>query len=226
MAAQESRAVNATLSWLLDLVYPPKCAICGKLLKEDEKDACKHCMLELPVFTGEIRCGEFFEGCAAPFRYEGGLRESLLRYKFGGRQHYARFYAVYLAAAIRERFGEEYELISWVPISRRRRLERGYDQAQELAGRTALLLDKPCVRTLRKIKHNRRQSGISDPDERRGNVKNAYRAVRPDGFAGKTVLLIDDIITTGATLSECAGVLRTAGAAHVLAAVAATAARK
>lgn len=218
--------MSKPVKWLLDLLYPPKCVICGKLLRVEEQDACRQCMLSLPICTCPISGGEFFDSCAAPFRYEGDLRESILRFKFSGRQNYADFYALYLAAAVRERPADTFDLVTWVPISRKRRRERGYDQAQVLAKRTAKRLGLPCVRTLRKVKNNRRQSSIQDPAERRGNVKNVYRAVRPERFAGKRILLIDDIITTGATLSECAGVLRTSGADRVSAATVATAKRE
>lgn len=80
------------------------------------------------------------------------------------------------------------------------------------------------VRTLRKRRHNSAQSSLSGREQRRANVLGAYQAVGPDAWAGKRILILDDIITTGATVSECARVLQTAGAAKVL--CAAVAARK
>ena len=70
--------------------------------------------------------------------------------------------------------------------------------------------------TLRKVRDNPPQSGIDDPAERRANVLDAYEAVSPEQFAGKRLLLVDDICTTGATLGECARVLKAAGAADVM----------
>ena len=203
--------------WLLDLIYPPKCVLCGRLLKKNEEGACPRCLMELPILTQGLSGGDFYSAGAAPFRYEGTLRESILRYKFGGRQHYARFFADYLAAAISTHLSGQFDLVSWVPISRRRRFERGYDQARLLAEQTAIQLGMPCVQTLKKIRHNQRQSGIQDDAERRANVKGAYRAVHSERVQGKRVLLIDDIITTGATVSECAYTLRRVGAAGVVA---------
>lgn len=211
------------VKWLLDLVYPPKCVICGKLLKPDETETCKPCLIDLPLNTVPVKPGEFYAACCAPFRYEGMLRESLLRYKFGGRVHYARFYADYLAASVQSQLGGQFDLITWVPISERRRLERGYDQTRLIAEALGKRLGMKPVRTLRKIKHNERQSNLSDAAARRGNVKGVYRAVRPERFAGKRVLLVDDIVTTGATLSECSYMLRLGGATRVVAAAAATA---
>ena len=113
----------APIKWLLDLIYPPKCVLCGRLLSEDEARVCKRCLMELPVNPLEVPDVEFVEHCVSPFVYRDTLRESLLRYKFGGRQHYADFYGLYMAACIRERLSV-CDLISWVPISRRRRAAR------------------------------------------------------------------------------------------------------
>ena len=222
MAAAEGGGLKP-VKWLLDLIYPPKCVLCGRLLQKDEENACPRCLLELPILTVLLDGGDFYSACAAPFRYEGKLRESILRYKFGGKRHYAQFYAEYLAASIRAQLGGKFDLITWVPISRRRRRERGYDQARTLAELTAKRLGCPCVQTLKKTKHNRRQSGIDSDEARRANVKGVYRAVKPERFAGKRLLLIDDIITTGSTISECAFTLRRAGASGVAAAVTAAA---
>ena len=76
--------------------------------------------------------------------------------------------------------------------------------------------------TLEKCTHNRAQSSLTGAEERFENAKGVYRAVQPERFAGKRVLLIDDIVTTGATMSECARVLRKAGAAEVVCAALAT----
>ena len=99
-----------------------------------------------------------------------------------------------------------------VPVSAKRRRSRGYDQTELLAHAVARELELPCTQTLQKIRHNPAQSSQRDAAARRANVLGAYRAVSPERFAGRSVLLIDDILTTGATLSECSRVLLTAGA--------------
>jgi ComF family protein len=110
------------------------------------------------------------------------------------------------------------EVLTWVPVSRKRLRSRGYDQAKLLAEATGAVLGLPVTATLRKVRDNPPQSGLQDAAGRRANVLNAYEAVDPAAFAGKRVLLIDDVATTGSTLSECARVLVTAGAGEVLAA--------
>lgn len=210
---------------LLDLLYPPRCVLCGKLLLPGQKDMCQACRNDLPVWEQAIH-GAFFQICVAPCSYEGALRRSLLRYKFNGKRGYAAAYGRLLAAKVSEALADRYDLICWVPVSRKRKRERGYDQARLLAAATAKELGQPLLRTLKKVKNNRAQSGLNSAAERRGNVKNAYRPYRQERFAGKRVLLIDDIVTTGATLSECSRVLLTAGAASVVCAALAAAEKK
>jgi predicted amidophosphoribosyltransferase len=110
---------------------------------------------------------------------------------------------------------DTFDLITWVPISRIRRLRRGYDQVELLAYAVCAELGVEPVSTLRKIRHNRAQSGIVGQAHRRANVLGVYTAVEPEKFIDKRILLLDDIITTGATISECARVLLTAGAKEV-----------
>lgn len=200
------------LKWFLDLLYPPKCAFCGDLLREDETDICRKCRLTLPKPDVSERHGEFFESCRFVYEYKGAVAASIRRYKFRGMRQYAPIYGRLLAM---ELLRIEYDVLTWVPVSDRRRRKRGYDQSYLFAQAVAKELGAVCVRTLRKKWDNRAQSSIRDAAERRANVLNVYAAVEPENFADKRVLLIDDMITTGATLSECSRVLLTAGAAKV-----------
>lgn len=119
-------------------------------------------------------------------------------------------------------FFQNIDILSWVPVSRLRKLKRGYDQSELLARAIAKELDCDIIPVLKKIRHTPPQSGIRDAAHRRANVRGSYRAKTPSILAGKRILLIDDVVTTGATGSECARVLLTAGAEEVyLAAVAA-----
>lgn len=108
-----------------------------------------------------------------------------------------------------------FDLITWVPVSRLRKLRRGYDQVELLAKYVGAELGMKPVRLLVKIRHNRAQSGIAGQAKRRANVLGAYRMVNPEQVRGKRILLLDDVITTGATAGECARVLLTAGAKEV-----------
>lgn len=210
--------MSGPMSWLLDLLFPPRCVFCGKLLATGERDFCARCQRELPWLEGPAaeQTGEFFSLCAAPLRYQGVVRDSIRRYKFKGRQGYHKAYGKLVAQCVHDHLAGKYDLITWVPLSEKRKRERGYDQAFLLASAAALELGDVAVETLRKSRHTDAQSGLEGEAERRANVLGAYTAVDPELLAGKRVLLIDDVVTTGATFSECARVLRTMGAKDVV----------
>lgn len=196
---------------LLDLIYPPKCVLCGKLLTRQQHDFCDSCRKTLPVCDEKLHRTDVFDGITAALWYQGAVRGSILRYKFSGRSHYSRCYGRLLAAACVRLPLEEVDAVTWIPVSRRRRWRRGYDQSKLLAAALAKALDKPLVSTLRKTKHNPPQSTLTTPEERRANVLGVYRAVG-HGAAGKRLLLVDDVWTTGATATEAGRTLLLAGA--------------
>ena len=108
-------------------------------------------------------------------------------------------------------------MVTWVPVSQKRRRKRGYDQAELLARSICRCWGTDPVRLLKKVLDNPAQSGLSDKSARRANVLGVYDAVNQDKLKGRRILLVDDICTTGATLEECARVLRDAGAEEVAA---------
>ena len=205
--------------WFLELLYPTRCAFCHKLLEPGGGKVCKACRDSLPFTRGAAQIQSFphVKSCAAPFYYEGNVRASLLRYKFGGMTGYAEVYADYLSKCIDEN-GIICDSITWVPLSRRRLRRRGYDQARLLAEALSAKLGVPCERTLVKTKNNPPQSRTGKAAQRRANVSGVYEAVSGAELAGKRLLLVDDIVTTGSTLGEAAGALLGAGAASVCAA--------
>ena len=109
------------------------------------------------------------------------------------------------------------DCITPVPISKKRRLERGYNQSQVLAEALSDRSGCPCLLLLEKHKHTVPQSGLERQD-RLQNVQGAYRPAKNSSVAGKRILLIDDVVTTGATVRRCGTLLRQAGAAQVTAA--------
>lgn len=209
---------------ILDLLYPPKCVFC-RALTEDGGEICPACAQKLLHLEGETRSGEFFSTCAAAFPYVEPIRTSIHRFKFRGAAHYADCYGKLMAACVVRELSGRFDLVSWVPVSARRRRERGYDQAKLLCHALCRQLRTKEIRTLRKKVDNPAQSGLEDAKQRRANVLGVYTPVHPERISGKRILLIDDIITTGATLSECSRVLLTAGAGEVVCAVLAAAQR-
>ena len=204
-------------SAFLDILFPPRCVFCRRFLRSGEKLVCDDCVDKLPYTTGGGRqTGDFFSVCVAPLYYEGHVRESLLRFKFKDATGNAKAYGELLADCIRAELSGSYDLISWVPLSSKRLKERGYDQSMLLAMAAALELDDVAVCTLEKVKDVEKQSMMGSVEKRRANISGAYRAADPELVAGKRILLIDDIVTTGSTLSECARTLLEAGAGEVL----------
>ncbi|MCL2226580.1 MAG: double zinc ribbon domain-containing protein [Oscillospiraceae bacterium] len=204
-------------SSLLDLLFPPRCVFCGRVLNSGDEGWCSRCMESLP-FTNDCgrQSGEFYEFCISPLYYGSSVRKSILRYKFRGVSAYAEIYGKLLADCIKSCPDMKYDIISWVPLSGKRKRSRGYDQAMLLALATALELNDVAAQTLIKPHDVQAQSELGDRSERSANIDGAYEVFDSELIVGKTVLLIDDVVTTGSTLSECAKVLRSAGATNVV----------
>lgn len=211
--------MSRPLGALLDLLFPPRCVFCRRLLHRGEEGICPRCQQELPWALGAEaeQTGEFFSLCASPLWYQDQVRASFHRYKFKGVRGYSRTYGRLVAQCVQDHLAGRYDLITWVPLSRARLRQRGYDQAMLLASAAALALDDVAAETLCKVRDTEAQSGLGKNDaSRRANVLSAYQVTDPTLVEGRRVLLIDDIVTTGSTLSECARVLRTAGATDVV----------
>ena len=200
---------------LLDLFFPPKCPFCGKV--REHAGICPACEKNLP-WTQEGEAVQDLPGgvrCAAPLWYEEQVREGLLRFKFQGARAAAGPMGELVARCAAERFSGAFDVVTWVPVSRRRLRSRGYDQARLLAESVCRLWGVRPEQLLRKTMDNPAQSGLTEEAARRANVLGAYEA-EPEKIRGRRVLLVDDICTTGATLAECARTLRDAGAADVV----------
>lgn len=200
---------------LFNLLFPKKCLLCSEILEDTNADLCPACRKSVPWFQGKKKDVQYVKECAGVWLYENQVRQSILAFKFHGRRHYARRYAPYLAQAVSQQITGQADLITYVPVSFRRKLRRGYDQVALLAKALSKVTGIPAVRTLRKHRHTPPQSTMGDISRRRANVLGAYRAYKPENFSGKRLLLLDDIITTGATTSECAKTLLLSGAGEV-----------
>lgn len=160
--------------------------------------------------------GDFFSGCTSVFFYEDMVEDAIGRFKFFNAEAYDHAFGELIASRIYAEYGEDYDVLSWVPISWDRKRKRGYDQSYLLAKDAGKRLCRPVVRTLRKKCGVKAQSLTGSPSERRANISGAYRAANKKNIIGKRILLVDDIVTTGSTLSECAKTLLLAGADEVL----------
>ena len=214
---------------LLDWLYPRECAACeARLIEPDRRSFCAACEGRFewvrPPFCA--RCGAgpqgpecsecrgrpfVFSGATALGRYEGRLREFVLQLKFRGGRVLADEFGRRLALRLDRRF----DLVAPVPMSRWKILFRGYNAAELVADRLASHAKLPFApRALRKIRRTRPQADL-EREERLANPRGAYRARPVKG----SVLLVDDVLTTGATAEACAQALKEAGAAEVYLAV-------
>ena len=222
------------LARILDLVYAPRCSACDAT---GMRGLCTRCSQSLyPIDAACPRCAAPIEGplsllcrrcrrrpppfvaAVAPFRYGGELARALRRLKYRRRPDLARDLAPLCSPALAV-LAPLVDLCVPVPLHWRRRSARGYNQAVELlrfAARGLPLTLDPL--SLRRTRATAPQSGLS-ARERRRNVASAFAVVerRRHRLAGRRVLLFDDVMTTGATMTACARALRHAGAASVLA---------
>lgn len=198
---------------LLDLFFPPRCAFCRRT---GVHGVCADCERTLPYAKVQLCEGAGFGRCASPLLYEDAVRESLLRFKFHGAQSAAEGYGELLARCAAEELGGQFDTVTWVPVSKKREHERGYDQAYLLAKETARHWGIEPVRAAAENEKQRRAVRAVLRRRAAGQCAGRVRGGNTDRIRGAKILLIDDILTTGATLGECVRVLREAGAAVVV----------
>ena len=211
--------MNRLLDLILSLIYPPKCPFCGRVLNRGEDGLCSACQRALPWIEDgmPVKTVEHCDACLSPLWYRDGVRQGMHRYKFQQGRVHARLFGTLMAQCLQDRWREPVDLITWAPLSKQRRRRRGYDQAELLARQVGAVTGLRVVPTLVKIRNTKAQSRLSPSASRLANVQGAY-ACRPGiDLAGKRVILVDDVVTSGATLSQCAACLRAAGAQTVTA---------
>lgn len=220
--------MNEWIRAFMRAAYPRRCPGCGTVISGDRL-FCEECASEVkkaPEFCG-VSCAEadFIEAYAevpggnspfcAAYLYDGKARKGLLQLKFYQKKQYAENFAQAMADGVRDNFkGITFDLITCVPMSRSGQKQRGYNQSALLAGAVADLLGIPYRSLLVKQKQMAAQHLLT-AQERRENVKNAFGVKSIQKVHNKVILLCDDVITTGATMEECARVLRNAGASMV-----------
>lgn len=186
---------------------PPACRRCGRFARRPAGNSCEGCRTRKPVYD---------RGFAAVV-YEGNARKILYGLKYGGKGYLAEN-----AAAIMEPVlppASSYDMIVPVPMHRSKKSERGYCQTTLIARHLAKRTGKPLeTGNLIRVRKTDPMSGLAR-EKRSANVRGAFEATDPGALAGKRILLVDDLLTTGSTANECARVLKKAGAASVQLAV-------
>ena len=172
------------------------CKVCGDCVLDDNL-ICDRCKV----------CDYSFDGSKSFAVYEEVAANLVKRFKYSGKKYYAKHLAELMV--LNKSYFENIDVITFVPIGEKRRKERGFNQAEELAIEIGRLINVTVVGVLEKIGTERHQAGLSQKD-RQKNLSGTFKLndETKDVLKGKNVLLIDDVFTTGATLSECARVLK------------------
>ena len=215
IAPVESRCLNCGREVFDGLGFCPECK---KEVNFNNVKTCKRCGVGLD--GAEDYCGYcafekvYFDRAFSVLEYDGAVRAAILRFKFDGCGNFARIFAKYLAFAVQHQ-GVEFDVVTYAPMTNKAKRKRGYNQAQLLANYFCDILgcEEKSANAIEKIKETEPQEKLGK-EERKSNLVGAYRCVAD--VKGKRVLVIDDIKTTGATLNECAKVLKRAGAVNVV----------
>lgn len=201
---------------LLDWLFPRKCPFCGRVSGSDLP--CEDCQTTLPWLTGAAAVShvEFTEVTVSALAYRGKVRNAVRGMKFGKKLSRAKPLGVLIAQCVADHLSGPFDFVSYPPLSAKHLRQRGFDQGELLAQEVAASMGKQVSSLF--VKENRpAQSLLVDTAERKANILGAYRLRDAAAVVGKDVLLVDDVVTSGATLSECAHVLLAAGARRVCA---------
>ena len=232
------REMEGIVKGLIDLIFPPLCAFCGTPLAENDKvDICPGCLrdihfisppicpkcgLPFPMEMGEDHlCGQclgrewHFGSARALGLYEGTIREAIHTLKYRGKSFLAKPLVGLLNRGYPFIDYGSYDLLVPVPLHPKRLRERGFNQALILGKAIGRREEIPCTGfALKKIRWSHPQVSLS-PNEREKNVKGSFAVADPAAVRGKRILLIDDVMTTGSTVNECARELLKAEAGEV-----------
>ncbi len=217
------------LRLLIKVVYPAHCVFCGKIipLGTASVDICQICanigkfheagalLSKICRIRGLHGLGPVF----SLFRYEGVVRKSLHHYKFANRSSFYRTYASMMSQLLSEAFNRRYpfDIIIPVPLHKNRELSRGYNQAYLIAKELGHLLHMKVNKNILVRHIDTKSQSRLNRYERANNIENAFAVINPYVVKERHILLVDDIITTGSTLEECARVLNEAGTADICA---------
>ena len=232
-------ALRRAAQWLLNLLFPKECAGCGSSLPFDNRDylcdpcargifwisppVCERCGRPLfgsvrpPVVCPRCRAAPpDFDRARAVFAFRDAAQAFVLKYKYAGCPYLALPASRWLKEAGESVLSwEDYDALVPVPLHPRKARERGFNQSELLAAGLSRFCGVPLAqRKLARSRYTKTQTRL-DVAERRENMRRAFRVATPGYFRGKSVLLIDDVHTTGATVNECARVLKADGAERV-----------
>ena len=202
---------------ILDLIFPPVCGICNKKINTY---LCGKCEKEINKITcvGENKYSDkYFSTHMYLFRYEGIIRSKIISYKFDDKPYlYKTFCEIFVKNKKVCEFLKNYDIIISVPMYKKKKNQRGYNQSELIAREIAQKVENIQYRNdiLVKIKNTAKQSSLNK-EQRKENLKNAYAIKNKEYIHNKNILIFDDIYTTGSTANECAKTLSEAGAKEI-----------
>lgn len=230
------KSIKENLLWMF---FTKHCLYCNKVI-DRESDICEECRENLPTIKQEkckfcgvekIRCDckkhkMGYDGISAPFYYEKCIKESIRLLKFNGRDFIAKHLSDDMADSVKSDYKNiDFDMICYVPFSNGNKLTRKYNPSKLLAKHLSENLGIPLESVLVKLYENENQRNLNMM-ERIGNVFGVFDVVENADVKEKTILLVDDVKTTGATLSNCAWILKVRGAKSVYCATVAITAPK
>ena len=202
---------NSIYAWF----FPNSCVFCGEYTKP-KIYACKVCMPEQLIkrnFNIKVLRRTFFFQTYSLDLYQGDLKDNVEKFKFNGKRVYAKKFAKLLWFYIEKTNLKDFTAIAFVPMSKKKQKTRHYNQAEILAKELSKISGITLVNTIKKVKENRTQHTLS-AIERAKNVKGVYSCT--SDLRRMNILIVDDIITTGSTICECAKVVYNSGADNVV----------
>lgn len=205
------------MSRILNLLFPPRCVLCKRGV-EGEAEICSDCAAELQTHY-QTRTGEQIAGCTqtmAALLYRGKVRRALVTCKYGQKMVIGRWGGGQIAACLLRRKSEwKPDLVTYVPTTLGHWWKRGFNLSKVFAREAAKQCGLPCVSTLHRKWFAKSQLKTHSAQGRRENAVRTYFPRKGCDLAGKRIILVDDILTSGATASACAMILRGMGAAEV-----------
>lgn len=218
------------LQYVSSVFFPNRCIFCGELI--DPFDIyCEHCADTVPFIKGEICChcgaekkdcrcrkkAHYYDAVAAPLYYEDVVKNCIHRYKFRDERNLSKSLAILMADTLKERFPDvKFDYITYIPMIKRKQRARGFNQSGLLAREISKLTDIPLADGMLVKLYDTDCQHECTAIERTGNLIGAFDVDAKFDLRDKTVLLTDDIKTSGATLNECSKMLYLSGARSVI----------
>lgn len=201
----------------INIVYPNVCPCCNEIIDYDD-DFCQECKDKIILYDGDFEI-EYVDEFLAYCFYKGKMRNVIRNFKRNscGNSYYA--FAINIVQILHlKKLADEIDEVVYIPMTKKDEKKRGFNQTKLIANEIHYLLDIPCVNALSKIKATKSQKSLGEKD-RRTNIMDSF-SIRNSviDVKDKCILIVDDLCTTGSTLSEAAKVLKKAGARKVIAA--------